>query len=63
MLVNKDREIEDRKNSGGATITTKQSLKRTKFQLDSDSEGDDVFMGFTHKGKLLAENVKDDFDE
>ena len=46
-------------------FNTKTSRKRTKFQLDSDdSEGDgnDVFMGFTHKGKRLMDD-HDDFNE
>ena len=43
-------------------FNTKQAKKRSKFQLDSDSEGDDVFMGFTHKGKKLLDD-HDDFNE
>ena len=43
-------------------FNTKQAKKRSKFQLDSDSEGDDVFMGFTHKGKKLIDD-HDDFNE
>ena len=67
MLNQKDQEIEDRKNAQGATsLSAKTSRKRTKFQLDSDSDGDnnDVFMGFTHKGKRLDVDAdKDDFNE
>ena len=45
-------------------LSTKQSRKRTKFQLDSDSDNNDVFMGFTHKGKLLGNSGEhDDFNE
>lgn len=68
-LLEKDKELDDRKEnqSGGASLSTKQTRKRTRFQLDSDDEDDngDVFMGFTHKGKLLADGDggKDDFNE
>ena len=46
-------------------LNTKSSRKRTKFQLDSDDEdddGNDVFMGFTHKGKKLIDE-HDDFND
>ena len=65
MLIQKDQEIEARKEAGsGARLqSTNQTRKRTKFQLDSDSDNNDVFMGFTHKGKLLTEDAHDDFKE
>ena len=45
-------------------MSTKQPRKRTKYQLDSDSDNNDVFMGFTHKGKKLdVDGGKDDFNE
>ena len=55
--------MQERKDGG--RLNTKASRKRTKFQLDSDdSDGDDndVFMGFTHKGKKLIDD-HDDFNE
>ena len=51
--------------SEGGRLNTKSTKKRTKFQLDSDdSDGgdNDVFMGFTHKGKKLLDE-HDDFNE
>ena len=67
MLQQKDQEIEERRQKGqDGQISTKTSRKRTKFQLDdSDSGADnnDVFMGFTHKGKRLDVNDHDDFNE
>lgn len=63
MLVEKDKEMEDRKDAkSGNQLSTRQARKRTKFQLDSDSDNNDVFVGFTHKGKVLG-NDKDDFNE
>ena len=66
-LMQKDQEIEERKQAGGAQLSTKQTRKRTRFQLDSDDDDDngDVFMGFTHKGKLLGngQDGRDDFNE
>ena len=64
-LEEKDRELEERKDAkSGVQLSTKQSRKRTKFQLDSDSDNNDVFMGFTHKGKLLGKSGEhDDFNE
>ena len=61
-LKNQDDEMEERK-AGGGGLSTKTSRKRTKFQLDSESDDNgDVFMGFTHKGKVLGEG-RDDFNE
>ena len=63
MLEQKDQEIEDRKDAkDSGHLSTKQARKRTKFQLDSDSDNNDVFVGFTHKGKLLGAQ-HDDFNE
>ena len=64
-LEQKDRELEERKDAkSGVQLSTKQSRKRTKFQLGSDSDNNDVFMGFTHKGKLLGKSGEhDDFNE
>ena len=66
LLQQKDDEMEDRKHAGTATqLNVKSSRKRTKYQLaESDSDGDDVFTGFTHGGKKLGDDdARDDYNE
>ena len=57
MLEAKDRELEEKKNSSVSNAAGNiGSRKRNRFQLDdSDSDGgNDVFVGFTHKGRPLT---------
>jgi len=50
--------------SGNGGANTKMTKKRSKFHLDSDDESDggDVYMGFTHRGHKLGD-FEDDFKE